>query len=972
MKSLNSFFNYLSDIKNISVSSLIKESFEYCFGYFLKNKNIDFTDENIFSKDLFIETISLGKNKFNKDIDKKYLKICNEFAKQFIEYMNAEINIDIISEAKSTHDITQKSTNDVGGKTNCLYLNDAFSAMDISRKCFNHIMDNVMLKANEISLSIGLENKKQASKVENVGISIFDLIRSVYITNSNIGDDGKFEYHSMPNYFFDGASMHLMSNNGYYENDVFSTYNCFEPKYFKTSISTTLLSNVFNDAYTNHKSSSFKNICLIPDSIDEFNTSFRKAIMSHNRDLFLVPQSIAFAIHIMNTYPSITDSYAIVDLDSEEPTFFEFKIEKDCVIRRGRKKIDVSVTTYSKLVKFYLSEYGKKYEIHFDDNDISKIISLRLLDKIINDNQLTFSFVCSDKNIISLEYDEGIYRLIEEKISNTEKNFQIKYKDLNNSIFFISSLKNDAFTFGINDIGDALSYILKRYREKLPIWKEEMPTIEVEVISKDKREFVQLVKPGVTQDIIIGYDEDIIYDVPGIFYLRAFDDMNQVATHTDIPMRRNVIGALNTNKKAVFNYSRPLNYDTEIRLYVKYNYNNENVFNLIGKTASGSIFESSWEDQGRIQLVSKVYAEVQKPTKDEIQRAEEAFDDVINALVDVVRNLNSGNNYLFERKLETISRWNRKAHYHSTKAFRYSSLEKNNDLKEHLFDDEVNIGGSTCSSRISFLLFSAYMITNNAKNETLKKISNELFEYIGKFSCIPIYGKSDKYKEIQQYYCWYLEKLSKVTDLRKGLGTMFMLSKELNNLDEDFFNIFNLIKNMVPEKYSDKLFESFTRNIAAYAWDSKTWLPTLYKQFIDTNLFSKCYHYIHHSLGYFNCDEICKHEMKSSDRGIPSLSKVRDQLECALAFINIRDEENLFFNPNEADTEELKIKLSKLSDDILKCFKNYATPNRPPERIFKSRLSIVMKNKEKTVETIYILNKALDGREVINLKYEDK
>ena len=56
-------------------------------------------------------------------------------------------------------------------------------------------MDNISLKAKEISLSIGLENKKEISKLDNVGIVIFDLIRNLYFTNSNIDDDLNFDLH---------------------------------------------------------------------------------------------------------------------------------------------------------------------------------------------------------------------------------------------------------------------------------------------------------------------------------------------------------------------------------------------------------------------------------------------------------------------------------------------------------------------------------------------------------------------------------------------------------------------------------------------------------------------------------------------------------------------------------------------------------------------------------------------------------
>lgn len=982
MKTLKNFFKYLEVDKNIFVSSSMKESFSYCFAYFKEKENIDFLDKNAFSKDLFLTTISLSRNKFSKDLDKKFLKICNEYAKHFVEYMNEEIETDIETnceneqlDASANYDNMKSAEIDIFNSENdfqeTIYIDNVFTPLQIARDSFNKIINNISLKSKEISSGIGLTIKKEDKKTEEVGIIIFDLIRDLYFTNSNMDDDESFHSYPLPTYFSDGTSTHLMSNDGFYESDIFSTYNCFDKNYFNTSISSTLLANVFNDVNKVSKSSSFKNLCLIPDSIDEFNISFRKAIMSHNRDLFLIPQSIAFAIYIMIAYPTIKESFAIVDLDSEEPTFFEFRIENDCIVRRGRKKIDVSTTSYSKLVKSYFNEYGKKYGIDFDLKDISKIISLRLLDKIIYNKELSIPFTCLNKDIISLEYDEEIHQYIEEKIFNAEKNFQNKYRELNDSIFYISSLKNDAFTFGINTIEKAFKYILKRYREKLPLWKEEMPTIDVEVINNNKREFVQLVKPGITQDIIIGYDEDIIYDVPGLFYLRAFDDQKQVATHTDIPMKRNVVGALNTQKKAVFNYSKPLVSDVEIKMFVKYNYNNENVFNLIGRTTSGEVYESSWEDQGRIKLVSKVYAEVQKPTADEITRARTALHDIIIATKNILQNLNNGNNFILQKNLDTIADWNKRAHYHSCKAFRHSTLEKNAVLKEFLFDKDFSLDGIQYSSKICFLLHSSYIIGKNATNEILKKIDSELLEYIGKFSCIPIYAKEEKYKEIQQYYSYYLEKLSKVIDLRKGIGTMFMLSKEINNLDEDYFGIFKLIKAMVPEKYTDKLFESFTRNIAAYAWDSKTWLLTLYNLFSNTNLFNKCYHYIHHSLGFFNCIDICKHEITTSKRGVPSLSKVRDQLECALAFINIRDEENLYFNPNEPDTEELKVKLSKLSDDIQTCFKKYASISSP-DKIFKSRLSMSLKNTEKTVETIYILNKALDGREVINLKYEDK
>jgi hypothetical protein len=246
-------------------------------------------------------------------------------------------------------------------------------------------------------------------------------------------------------------------------------------------------------------------------------------------------------------------------------------------------------------------------------------------------------------------------------------------------------------------------------------------------------------------------------------------------------------------------------------------------------------------------------------------------------------------------------------------------------------------------------------------------------------------GADAEYPELDAPFKEVTESILTIGSL-KSISSLLMVSKEVGYLKDDYFGLFGSIKEVTSKylvscKPGDKIFDNYSCDIAAYAWDNKKWLKTLYKIFKGTSLFDYVYLFMINMLNTINCLNECKNtasrsiETKTSDSQLPrpSLSKVRDQIESALAFINIRDADNHYFDPNLDETENFEDRLLALSNEINKCMEKYLKPGvYDTQFTFKSRLMSDEEEAGGLVETIGLLRKAIGGQEdIINLKFED-
>lgn len=248
-------------------------------------------------------------------------------------------------------------------------------------------------------------------------------------------------------------------------------------------------------------------------------------------------------------------------------------------------------------------------------------------------------------------------------------------------------------------------------------------------------------------------------------------------------------------------------------------------------------------------------------------------------------------------------------------------------------------------------------------------------------------GADAEYPELDAPFKEFTESILTIGSL-KSISSLLMVSKEVGCLKDDYFGLFGSIKEatskyLISCKPGDNIFDNFSCDIAAYAWDDEEWLKTLYAIFKGTPLFGNIYSFMTKSLNTIDCLSECKRTSSISMETItpdkhqqlprPSLSKVRDQIECALAFINIRDAENHYLDPNWDETENFEDRLLALSNEINKCMDKYLKPGvYDTQFTFKSRLMSDEEEAGGLVETIGLLRKAIGGQEdIINLKFED-
>lgn len=824
------------------------------------------------------------KNKNKLNIDKTKV-IENSLASSKLKEEKQETSkyfIELNSNIKTTQDkLDAKNSikNDVKA-----YLNeDHMLYENIKENAFN-IQKNVL---NYSRKPINVEEKSE--------YIFFDFENNSYLAN---------DVHIMSEcYLSDSGNIHLCKQNGLYiGKEHYSSSSLFlaDKKQINSNrnyISSfgRILDSIVSNTESNKK---YPYFCMLPETIDVFNTKVRSCLNTSKGKIISIPKSIAITYFFLDEL-AYGDRYCVVDLDGIHPVATQLSIGKDengnkVILREGFfKKYDIKYT-YLKFASEYIRRYELKYSIIFLESEKISLINNKKLAKLFKSKETIYLF--RNDGRVDVIFDKDIYEKCFKEYLTTNCLFPNCTRT-----YVVSELQGLVKGDTIFEVDNSVSFKgLKLIRKKLLndenaiIWKERLPKISLEVIDDTVGRFkiVNLVDENSEgQDIRLSVDEEI--ELP----FRGTITLQKGKKDYYLPLEREIYSEdVNGAKEAHFkDKSFPLERDIPVELIVKYNYMSETPIKLYArpktKICEFQEISNTWVDPHEIEVYSgPIYNGHEKGI------VQLKSDDIFSR---IYKN--------FDRFLSGYTRFN-------------ETSWVNDPTGERFHKDYI---GFIWSYRQIRMLFDS----ENVKEDLFKKLYNQynLNRFFEKYVELLDNADSTNYdrEDVKKYLkgirrpvsdfvvaCWYFDRDNKnvkrvykyIASQKDEVESLCRLSRCINNLQDDIYDIYDNLSEQIYEEilkskskgigFASKhaSITSYVRGLSSNCWFNKDWIFNFYNSSKGKECILEIINFTYDFLS-------------GGDYG--RTKKFRDILEFLVCISRLREIDQTILNPNDEKTKEI-------------------------------------------------------------------
>lgn len=410
---------------------------------------------------------------------------------------------------------------------------------------------------------------------------------------------------SMPLYFYNKGRLVKCHKNGFYQERLLSPYMLLTGNSFDGQ--NEILRHGIEDSIQRHavQTAGADLMCLMPDVLDDFHHALRDQLNWKGTRLFPVPRSIALAYSVYRqsllNNQRMSEDFLCLDYDGEELTAIKITRAKDkngnaYFIRWGQQRIEGQHPSYRSLAEKYIKRYKDKYHVPLTQAMKDECINTKLLQQLLLSDGSTPVLLTNEGGLIDLWPDWDIVTQLHNEV---EHDMQEVSQMTGKTVYAICSFgwANDRLFYGVDGLEDGCKEIRQRYQENRTLWEEYLPELSLEVHRDGVFDDLELIsEKDRHQKISMSYlNEKIQFTVNhGTIVL------TKGKKHYDLPLIREVYGAVNREKLARFDLAKPLEENTEVELHITYSYGDVDSYKLIAVASGGRTFESYWCDMGML------------------------------------------------------------------------------------------------------------------------------------------------------------------------------------------------------------------------------------------------------------------------------------------------------------------------------------------------------------------------------------
>lgn len=728
---------------------------------------------------------------------------------------------------------------------------------------------------------------------------------------------------------------------------------------------------IISDSIKDLQITSSGKVCIMPDTVDDFNAGFRKQCTG----IFQVPRSIAamYTQSVLLPKEKLSNSVLCLDYDGECVSAVQIdRITVDgheLLLRKGRRKIDGNHPSYRSIMEDYLSKYQSKHHISIPRKKVNELINTKLIMQIISNPDKKY-LIDVNGVVICLQADLDLM----DELANAIYQDALDISAAKNSevlVLFNYNFQNLFYTTEFLQYG--CSEILARKEQGLTLWREYLPELQLEVIQNGTYSKIKLIKDDVSQDIRQGagyaLDEEIEIKVDhGVIVLPA----NTENTCYLLPLERQTYGFEEPDKMAKFEVTEPLLEDKQVELRVFYKYGDESSYKLKATILdTGEEIPSQWCDTEQLSNPVPTYEYAQQNTQAQSM-----------AMLTVI----------FDRFLKEMHQTTRPLRMQNTPEYNSTVYKEKKDSKSFLSKYlEPNYPNRRWDLKWPFKgVYSCFkkeneeeayqLIRDMVANGQLECIADVLVGRLPTGHNLDVRPTPEGYTELQIL-------TNHLGDLVRQFGVMFTYTdKEIPGIAaiiDDILFFFKNSKNRrienwaaistyVPLKYDPyKIWPTFQRElmrlsnkskdvidelrgISGVCYQTQDWIFSLYD---STNGTANVNRIIKGIFTYLKGKEWLSAE-------VYNLSKMRDVLELLLAICLLRKRNPLLLDCNSADTKQLVKQLKTINEELKEITSTKKTSGTLSPRIHGIQVPDSLSN---VFPLIYALIQTLSGGQSVNL-----
>lgn len=778
---------------------------------------------------------------------------------------------------------------------------DAFQYLSTNHRLYQSIKDYAFGIQREIL--DGQTGSHETDHIQKANALFFDF-------ENNSFDDGNKVYEMPTCYLSNSNDLHICKSNGIYVD----TKSFTPAKLFLTDKRTidgdiSFLSSFEKtiDQVVNgyDLDNDFSCFCMLPESVDLFNTRIRRCLNTNKGKIISIPKSVAITYCYLKDL-NVGDRYCVVDLDGLHPVITQLSIGRDTegnkvILREGFvSEKDKLQFTYQDFANRYLMAYGQKYKIVFSDNEKDNLVNNKQIIPVLSQKGEATLFRESGKIVVA--YDENIYNLCLNSFSsvgNAFKNYRAVYvaSAVNGIISgsFVKQVSSNAAFAGLSIIRNILLD-----NPDAVIWKERLPKVSLEVIDESIGRFktINLIEEdNEGQNIRLSVDEEIELPFKGTITLQ------KGKKEYYLPLEREIYSEdVNSAKEAYFfDKSFPLSEDVLVELVVKYNYMSDSPIKIYArpKTQIKEFNElpNIWVDRHEIEEYSgPVYEghpkDIKLPYTNVFTITKNALNRFSAGRTDLsYENFNPDRTGI---KIHKDFTFISKAYFFIRSTFDSCNIS-DEDFEGYWYDADVEEFWDAACEAID--VADSFYGTDNIQNVRLYK--QGLAQIMAESIVASWYY--DQENESIDSILKYLIGLNKTKILIK-------LSRCVSSKEDDVYDIFERLAEKLYnafstatkiQKYDERI--TYIRTLSQNCWFSKDWIYMLY----DTEFGPQAIQLMES----FICDYLRNEEFGYG-------KTYRDIMEFLVCLTMAKNIDSDMFNPNDDNTRELLENVKKSFETV--------------------------------------------------------
>lgn len=684
-----------------------------------------------------------------------------------------------------------------------------------------------------------------------------------------------------------------------------------------------IIKRSIDDTWNNYKiTGTKKSICLIPDTVGDFNDGVKKQLRQYSSRILQIPRSIAAAYAYVEKFGKECE-LTVYDLNLSVPCETQISIQKrekdgwEFIRVKRKKRNDLGNCSLKAMLKNYLWEYGKNNEIEIPDNTIKALIdTCDILGTLWGNGNI---LIATEQTYCTIKGDNELYKAVLGNLVNLYDGL-INSFDKREFCILIDLPLNDNIIFSFDKLRTACNKIFERIDANKVIWKEYLPELSLEVIKDGRYKKLQLIKEEeriqeITQNSM---DERIVLEVKdGIFCLPAREKV------ISLPLEREEFGNMKRDKWAEFTGKEfPLAQNIDVILKISYTFGDPDSYRLtaVGKDDPDFIITSQWLDDDENKEVklggtSKITVPeydgneqifVDSPEIDKMRRALDRVDRRIQSILSgrFVLEISDGE----YRESNIFMNVNGSGLIYNVNLLKKISEKENysSGIKK-IFDDFMG--------KASFYELTEYLVATKDSNLYKEMVADEKLKSaldISVLNFMSLFGAM--YCETDDLYYGDLIKmlLDRFTaEAEKGrIEAMIGASRCISSNKEYISQLAKVVLKLLASN-NESVREKVIRNISAVCWYNSEWMFN----FIHAE--PKIIKRLEYSIKeYFRPGTNGNKMSKAESEIIGKTLKVRDIMEVALALCRLRVEDETIFDPDDREVKAI-VNVLKNIDQIV-------------------------------------------------------